>query len=142
MQRWDMALKGDVSTSHHLLTSQLCCLEADYVMFRDNSLLPLHQALFLGGWPGGLLCIWEAPSLQAAPNQKRVRAGYAPDPNKSSIDYAADTEVPPISVDPASRLCFLGVADHWHLHLSSAPQPLLTWADTSPQGAPFLVYLQ
>lgn len=86
--------------SHHLLRAQLCCLEADDVMFRDKSLLPLHQAFFLGGWPGGPLCIWEAPSLQAVPNHKCVRAGYAPAPNKSSMDCAAGSQVP-ISIHPA-----------------------------------------
>lgn len=95
-----MALKGDVSVSHHLLRSQLCCLEAHDVMFRDKSLLPLHQAFFLGGWPGGPLCIWEAPSLQAVPNRKCVRAAYTPAPDKFSMDCTAGTEVP-ISVDPA-----------------------------------------
>lgn len=90
-----MALKGDVSMSHHLLRSQLCCLEADDVMFRDKSLLSLHQAFFLGGWPGGLLCIWEAPSLQAVPNHKCVRAGYTPAPNKSSMDCTSGTERSP-----------------------------------------------
>lgn len=103
-----MALKGDVSTSHHLLRSQLCCLEADYVMLRDKSLLPLHQAFFLGGWPGGPFCIWEAPSFQAMPNHKCVKAGYTLAPNKSSINCAAGTEVP-ISTDPATRLCFQGL---------------------------------
>lgn len=134
-----MALKGDVITSHHLLRSQLCCLEADDVMFRDKSLLPLHQAFFLGGWPGGPLCIWEAPSLQAVPNHRCVRAGFAPVPDKCSRDCTAGTQVP-ISIVPAP--CLPGAAGHWYLQPNSGPQPMLIWADTSPQGVLFLVYLQ
>lgn len=41
-----MAPKGDVSTTHHLLRSLLCCLEADVVMVREKSLHQLHQAFF------------------------------------------------------------------------------------------------
>lgn len=37
---------GSQSTSHHLLRSQLCCLEADDVMFRDKSLLPTASGFF------------------------------------------------------------------------------------------------
>lgn len=93
-----MALKVDVSTSHHLLRSQLCCLETEDVIFRDKSLLPLHQAFFLGGWPGTLLCISEILSLQAVPN-KCVRTEYTPTPHKPSPDFTADTQVP-ISIEP------------------------------------------
>jgi len=136
-----MALKGDISTSYHLLRSQLCCLEADDVMFRDKSLLPLHQAFFLGGWPGGLLCVWKAPSPQAVPNHRCVPSSDTLAPNKSTMDCTAGTEIP-ISIDPSSRQCFPGAADHQYLHLSSAPQSPLIREDTSQQGATFLVYLQ
>lgn len=111
-------LSRDFSASHHLLRSQLCCLEADDAMFRDKSLLPLHQAFFPWWVARRPALHWKEPSLQAVPNHKCVSAWYTPAPNKSSISRAAGIQAP-ISIDSATDLPFSWATDHWHLCLSS-----------------------